>query len=203
MPKLNKPAIPGYTYASAEQTSGKSYAPHLKERVIDSQIADLDRIKKGLDTSETRPQNRAQVQNAAGKAILRTLGRTGYASAALEGGYELGRDIDEATGVGKTMVDKSGLGNLAEKVATPKDKVELSQESKDRIARGDLDKKFAKPSKISSSESTRAGSSPDDDIGKPKEPSSEAMRRGGKVRSHASKRGDGIAQRGHTKGRYM
>jgi len=29
------------------------------------------------------------------------------------------------------------------------------------------------------------------------------MKRGGKVRSSASKRADGIAQKGHTKGRYM
>ena len=29
------------------------------------------------------------------------------------------------------------------------------------------------------------------------------MAKGGPVRSHSSKRGDGIAQRGHTKGRYM
>jgi hypothetical protein len=31
----------------------------------------------------------------------------------------------------------------------------------------------------------------------------EVMKRGGKVKSHASKRADGIAQRGHTKGRYL
>jgi len=34
-------------------------------------------------------------------------------------------------------------------------------------------------------------------------PGEEAMKRGGKVRSSASKRADGIAQKGHTKGRYM
>ena len=34
-------------------------------------------------------------------------------------------------------------------------------------------------------------------------PGEETMKRGGKVRSSASKRADGIAQKGHTKGRYM
>ena len=135
MPKLNKPSIPGYEYANPEQTSGKSYVPHPKERVIDSQGADLERIKKGMDTSETRPQNRTQVQNAAGRAITRTLGRAGLAGAAFEGGYEAGRAIDEKTGLGKKIVEKSGLGDLAEKAVNSRDKVELSKESKERIAK--------------------------------------------------------------------
>jgi len=131
----------------------------------------------------------------------RGLGAIGAGAEALKEGYNLGREIDEKTGIGKAMVDKSGLGNLAEKAAKPTEKVELSKESKDRIARGDLDKKPAKPAPRKSEDSY--DSSPSDDIGKPKEPSSENMRRGGKVRSHASKRADGIASRGHTRGKYL
>jgi len=45
------------------------------------------------------------------------------------------------------------------------------------------------PSKVSTKESLSAGE--------------EALKKGGKVKSAASKRSDGIAQRGHTKGRYL
>jgi len=56
---------------------------------------------------------------------------------------------------------------------------------------------------LKSKTASESNSGPRDDIGKPKEPSSENMRRGGKVRSHASKRADGIASRGHTRGKYL
>jgi hypothetical protein len=144
------------------------------------------------------------VKKAGIRGASRLAGAAGQAAGAAALGYGVGRELDEGTGVGKAMVNKSGLGDLAEKVAKPDEKVELSQSAKDRIARGDLDKKPSKPTpKKSVPDDTRAGSSPDDDIGKPKEPSGEAMRKGGKVRSSASKRGDGIATKGHTKGRYM
>ena len=146
------------------------------------------------------------VKSAGVRGATRGLGAIGAGAEALREGYSLGRDIDEATGVGKAMVNKSGLGDLAEKAATPKDKVEFSKEYKERIAKGELDEKKPTPKpapKKAAADTTRAGSSPDDDIGKPKEPSSEAMRRGGKVRSHASKRADGIASKGHTRGKYL
>jgi hypothetical protein len=187
MPKLNKPAIPGYEYANPEQTSGKSYVPHPKERVIDSQSADLERIKKGMDTSETRPQNRSQVQNAAGRAITRTAGRAGLAGAALEGGYEIGRAIDEKTGLGKKIVEKSGLGDLAERAVNSRDKVELSKESKERIAKSEPVEATFRKSKDTEKE--------------PPEMSTHYKPDTFKSGGMASKRADGIAQRGKTKGR--
>ena len=186
MPKLNKPAIPGYEYANPEQTSGKSYVPHPKERVIDSQKADLERIKKGMDTSETRPQNRAQVQNAAGRAITRTAGRAGLAGAAFEGGYEAGRAIDEKTGLGKKIVEKSGLGDLAERAVNSRDKVELSKESKERIAKNEpVEARFRKSEAKEESPEMATHYKPDN------------FKSGGM----ASSRADGIAQRGKTRGR--
>ena len=122
------------------------------------------------------------------------------AAGALGAGYLAGRGIDNATGVGKKMVDKSGLGDLAEKMATPSEKVELSDESKARIARGDLDEKpKVKAPAYKDSEGGGGGRSEprDTTLMENREPKEDNMKRGGRV--HASKRADGIAQRGHTR----
>ena len=165
---------------------------------------DLRAAGKALSPPENVKGAALDAIKAAGvRGGTRGLGAIGAGAAALQVGYDAGRDLDEKTGIGKAMVDKSGLGDLAEKVAKPDEKVELSQSAKDRITAGELDKKYSnKPLKrpVSSSESN---SGPRDDIGTPKEPTSEDLKKGGKVRSHSSKRGDGIAQRGHTKGRYL
>lgn len=205
MGRLNKPAKEGYTYRSPGQTNARDTTPNLREDVMASQSADIDRIKRGLDTSSTRPQNRSQVQNAAGRAITRTGGRAGLAGAALEGGYELGKYIDEKTGAGKKMVDKSGLGDLAEEIATPSEKVELSEESKARIARGDLDEKpKARAYKDSEGGGGGGRSEPKNrTLMENREPKDEAMKRGGVARSSSSKRADGIATKGFTKGKYL
>jgi hypothetical protein len=67
MGRLNKPAIPGYRYRSPGQTNARDRMPNLLEDVIESQGADTERIRRGLDTAETRPQNRKQVQEAGGR----------------------------------------------------------------------------------------------------------------------------------------
>jgi hypothetical protein len=213
-PKLNKSAKEGYTYRSPDQTNAKSYLPHPKEDVMASQSADNARIKKGLDAPAERAYNRLQQQEAGGRAITRSAGRAGAAGVALEGGYELGKYIDEKTGAGKKLVEKSGLGALAEKMATPKDKVELTEESKARIAKGDLDAKPSKPSFKSKTRveadtpegSVRSGSNENisDDVrqramsyaNSNNEESS--YKKGGMT---ASSRADGIAQRGKTRGK--
>jgi len=188
MGRLNKPAREGYTYRSPDQTNAKDITPNLREDVIASQNADNERMKRGFDTSETRPQNRSQVQNAAGRAITRTAGRAGLANLAGEAGYALGRKLDEETGVGKNLVEKSGLGKMAEKAANSRDKVELSKNSKDRIDDEEVDN-------IVRGVNARQKSGEFS----PERGNSEAMKKGGKV--SASSRGDGIAQRGKTKGR--
>jgi hypothetical protein len=231
MGRLNKPAKEGYTYRSPGQTNARDTTPNLREDVMASQSADIDRIRRGLDTSSTRPQNRSQVQNAAGRAVTRTGGRAALAGAALEGGYELGKYIDEKTGLGKKMVDKSGLGDLAEEMATPSEKVELSEESKARIARGDLNEKpKAKARADKDSEGGGGGGRSEPKsraLMENREPKDEAMKRGGAVKKPqymsfsktgkpagmrnvtkmasggvtASRRADGIAQRGKTRGK--
>jgi len=210
-PKLNKPEKEGYTYRSPNQTNAKSYLPHPKEDVIASQSADNARIKKGLDAPAERAYNRLQQQEAGGRAVTRTGGRAGAAGAALEGGYELGRYIDEKTGLGKKMVDESGLGDLAEEMATPSEKVELSEESKARIARGDLDEKpkaKAKPRASKGSEGSGGGGNLRSEpksrmLMENREPKEEAMKRGGVARTSSSKRADGCATKGFTRGKYL
>jgi hypothetical protein len=208
-PKLNKPEKEGYTYRSPNQTNAKSYLPHPKEDVVASQSADNARIKKGLDAPAERAYNRLQQQEAGGRAVTRTGGRAGAAGAALEAGWAAGRALDEKTGVGKKLVEKSGLGALAEKMATPKEKVELSEESKTRIAKGDLDSKPTKSSFKAKKEieasipegDVRSGSN--ENIGEDirqramSYANSDNYKKGGVT---ASSRGDGIAQRGKTRG---
>ena len=134
------------------------------------------------------------------------LGGVGAAAAgALGAGYLAGRGIDDMTGIGKKMVDKSGLGDLAEEMATPSEKAELSEESKARIARGDLNEKpKARANKDSEGGGGNARSEAKNRmLMENREPKDEAMKRGGVTRSSSSKRGDGIATKGFTKGKYL
>ena len=141
------------------------------------------------------------VKKAGIRGASRLAGAAGEAASAAALGYAAGRGIDNMTDLGKDLVNKTAIGKKVDEVVNDRDKVELSQSAKDRIAAGELDKKT--PAKASTSSSERYGSSPDNDVGTPKEPTSENLKKGGKVRSHASRRGDGIAVKGHTKGRYM
>lgn len=216
MGRLNKPAIEGYEYRSPGQTNAKDKMPNFREDVVASQKADIDRIKRSMDTAETRPQNRKQVQEMGGRGISRTLGRAGAVGTALMGGYDLGRAIDEKTGIGKKMVDK-----VMGPAKVEGDRVELSEDSKKRIARGDLDKKEAKDkddgagSKVKAKAKERKEAYPESSIREtvtdiPNTPESEdtpELKRGGKVKKYASggsvsasTRGDGCAQRGKTRG---
>ena len=175
MGRLNKPEIPGYKYRSPGQTNAKDLMPNLREDVHESQKADAERIRRGLDTAETRPKNRKQVQEAGGRAITRTGGRAGLAGLAGEVGYGLGREIDERTDVGKKMVKGSEvLKSIADKMGDS-DRVKLSKDSKERIADMENDEAMRE---VDAEKETKK------------------YAKGGYVKS-----ADGIAQRGKTKGR--
>jgi hypothetical protein len=138
---------------------------------------------------------------AAGARSGTRLGAAGAgAAAALGAGYLAGRGIDSMTGVGKKMVDESGLGDLAEEMATPGEKVELSEESKARIARGDLNEK--PKARENKNLETGGGSNRSEPksrmLMENREPKDQVMKRGGVTRSSSSKRADGIVKRGHT-----
>jgi len=156
--------------------------PNLREDVIESQRADTERIRRGLDTAETRPQNRKQVQEAGGRATTRTGSRAGLAGLAGEVGYGLGREIDERTGVGKKMVKGSEVLRAITDKMGDSDRVKLSKDSKERIA--DME---------------------NDEAMREVDAEKEGMKHGGSVKKYASggfvKSADGIAQRGKTKGR--
>ena len=177
MGRLNKPEKPGYRYRSPGQTNARDRMPNLREDVLESQRADTERIRRGLDTAETRPQNRRQVQEAGGRATLRSAGRLGAAGLAGEVGYGLGREIDERTGAGKKMVKGSEvLRSITDKMGDS-DRVKLSEDAKNRIADMENDEAMR-------------------EVDAEKEMKKYA--KGGYVKS-----ADGIAQRGKTKGKII
>jgi hypothetical protein len=217
MGRLNKSAPEGMEpFKSSGKTNAKDIVPNPKEN-LSGVKDDIERIKKGLNSDAQSSWNRQQQQEAGGRSVLRSANRAGAAGLAYDAGNEIGNAIERATkdrpegSIGKVTYETlrnthPGVGALIDKATAPSDKVELSQSAKDRIAKGELDEKKPTPKptpKKTSSSSDRSGSSPDDDIGTPKEPNESAMKRGGKVRSHASKRADGCITKGHTKGRYM
>jgi hypothetical protein len=131
-------------------------------------------------------------------------GSAGAAAAALQGGYDLGRDLDERTGIGKKIIDKT-VGPSIDRAVASQDRVMLSPEAKARIAAGELEEKAEAPKarrRVSESESPegklRPGRNPE--IDDETRENAGGYKRGGGVVS-ASRRADGIAQRGKTKGK--
>ena len=187
MGRINKPSKAGYDYRSPNQTNAQDLTPNLLEDVAASQNADFDRIiKSGKESpAQTEARRKAYMGNisqrdAAGRAILRSAGRSSLAGNAFGVGTEIGRFIDEKTGAGKKIVDKSGIGDLVDTFVNKRDKVELSPDAKARVSEMEVDK-------------ARRDS---------EEESPKTFKRGGTVKS-ASNRGDGIAQRGKTRGRMV
>jgi len=183
--------------------------PGLKDDVVERFKEDLHKSKKGrnVDSSNLRGGAKDAVREAGARALNRNVGRAGAAQAAMEAGYAAGRSLDEngipftggvGKGVGKDIVEKSGLGKLAEKAANARDKVELSRSAKDRLEDEDVD-------------SAVRGVMAREKAGEfsPERSSSEGMKRGGSVKRMASggmtasRRADGIATKGKTKGRFV
>ena len=203
MGRLNKPSREGYTYRSPGQTNAKDITPNLREDVMASQSADNERIKRGLNADAARANNRRTQQEAGGRAITRTGGRAGLAALAGEAGYALGRKIDEETGVGKKLIDKT-VGPSIDRAVASKDRVTLSPEAKARIEAGELEEKASvKPMKRTMDSASPEGKmrpGRNEEIDDETRESAGGYKRGGKVNS-ASRRGDGIAQRGKTRGK--
>jgi hypothetical protein len=185
MGRLNKPAKEGYKYRSPNQTNAKDLTPNPKEDAIASNEADLERIKKGLDQKTNREgergyMDRAKTQEAAGRALSRTMGRAGAAQAAFMAGRGIGELIDKNTNVGK-YIDKA-----IDKASVPSDRVKLTKEAQERV---DQEQAF----KDVEDAMRRVRNNEDKE---------REYKKGGRVNS-ASKRADGIAQRGKTRGRYI
>jgi hypothetical protein len=205
MGRLNKPSREGYTYRSPGQTNAKDATPNLREDVIASQSADNERIKRGLNADAARANNRRTQQEAGGRAITRTGGRAGLAALAAQAGYAVGKKLDEETGVGKKLIDKT-VGPSIDRAVASKDRVTLSPEAKARIEAGELEEKASvKPMKRTIDSASPEGKmrpGRNEEIDDETRESAGGYKRGGKVNS-ASRRGDGIAQRGKTRGKYL
>ena len=178
MPKLNRPAIPGYKYEHPNETSAMSYVPHPDEDVVRSQMSDAGRIRRGLGADAANSANRLRQQEAAGRALLRTGSRGLGAVSALLAGYDLGQNIDEATGVGRKMVDKVAGKAIDEAAAPKKERVQLSEYAKQRHDEEAVDKAL-------------------------REVDEEDRQKGKKYAKGGVTRGDGCVSKGHTKGRMV
>jgi len=182
-PGLNQPAREGYTYRSPAQTNANSLLPHPRENVVRSQRADLGRMGRGVTTPAASERGR-EAQRAAGlRALSRTGGRAAAIAAAGKGGYDLA----------ETVKEKMSAAEKKKLAAAEAD----ARESKERADK-EVDTSSADPDFVRGEQYGRGA--PD------------GMKRGGQVKkmasggmtskaSGASKRADGVAQRGKTKGR--
>jgi hypothetical protein len=127
---------------SPGQSNANRARPSLNEDVVESQRRDNQRIARGLMPTAEGAGGRKAQQDAGGRAVTRTGSRAGAAALAFEAGYAAGREVDEkgipftdgvGKGIGKRIVDKTGLGKMAEKAVNKRDKVELSKSSKERL----------------------------------------------------------------------
>jgi hypothetical protein len=175
--------------------------PGGRDDVFERIREDAAKGKKGRDVDSSKLSGTAKevVREAGRRADTRNVGRAGAAQAALSGGYELGRAIDEKTGLGKKIVEKSGLGKAAEKAADRRDKVELSKSAKERLEDMEADEALRE---VDAERKARKYAEKD----KPTEyRGDDEFKRGGRVKKMASggmtasKRADGIATKGKTK----
>jgi hypothetical protein len=185
--------------------------PGGRDDVFDRIREDAAKGKKGRDVDSTKLSGGAKeaVREAGRRADTRNVGRAGAGQAAFSAGYELGREVDESgipftggvgKGVGKKLVEKSGLGRAAEKSASSRDKVELSKSSKERLADMEIDETMREVDRDIKAAKEYSGKD------KPSEyRGDDAFKRGGKVKKMASggmtasRRADGIATKGKTK----
>ena len=127
-------------------TNKNDKLPALKSDFMKSTKSDISKAlqdvdapdKKGNPVSGAARANRIEAKS---RGQSRLGGTAGYLTGAASLGYGIGRTIGEAGGdeLVRKGIEKSGLGKKIDKAATG-DRVELSKESKARIAAGDLEK---------------------------------------------------------------
>lgn len=184
--------------------------PGGRDDVFERIREDAAKGKKGrnVDSSKLSGTAKEVVREAGRRADTRNVGRGGAAQAALSAGYALGREVDEngipftggvGKGIGKKLVDKSGLGKAAEKAANRRDKVELSKSSKERLDEMEVDEALREVDREIKASKYAEKDKPSEYRG------DDEYKRGGRVKKMASggmtasKRADGIATRGKTK----
>jgi hypothetical protein len=166
--------------------------PGLKDDVFARDREDTAKAKKGreVDSSKLKGGAKEAVREAGQRAENRKIGRRGAGLGALEAGYMIGREIDEKTGLGKKMVDKSGLGDLAEKAGKSRDKVELSKSAKERLQDEEVDEAVRSTRAAEKARREYSGRY-EDGTRLPDEESykGDGMKKGGKVRGWGIARG--------------
>lgn len=209
MGRLNKPAKPGYQYRAPERTNANDLMPHPQEDVGPAQMEDLRKIGRGLNPNAKEGNrfseiNRRRQQEAGGRATLRTGARAGLAGLAFEGGRQIGEEIDRRfPQVGEavdTALDKSGVSKLLQRGAVPPGRVELTDEARQRLVDNEV-AKVVNESREREDEQ-RAKRKTDSERERTLRRNADGYAKGGMVGS-ASKRGDGCAQRGKTRGKYL
>jgi hypothetical protein len=129
----------GLTNKNDKLPSGKADFMKDLKRDISKALQDVDAPdKKGKPVTGAARANRIEGKS---RGQSRLGGTAGAVGTALSVGYTAGRVIGNLGGddVVRKGIDKSGLGEKIDKAATG-DRVELSKESKARIAAGDLEK---------------------------------------------------------------
>ena len=184
--------------------------PGLKDDVIERAKEDFAKGKKGrnVDSSKLTGGAKEAVREAGKRADNRNVGRAGAGQVMFEIGYGVGRKIDEKTGLGKKIVDKSGLGSAAEKAASRRDKVELSKDAKARLDEEEVDN-YRRETDANEKARREYSGRYEDGTRLPSEENykGDGMKRGGKVTKMASggmtasRRADGIATKGKTRGK--
>jgi len=177
--------------------------PGLRDDVVERAKEDYAKGKKGrnVDSSKLTGGAREAVREAGRRAENRNVGRAGAGVAAFEAGYAVGRKLDEATGIGKKIVDKGGLGSIADKAASRRDKVELTKSAKERLQDEEIDQMRRDTDAEEKARREYSGRREDGT----RLSDEEGMKRGGRVKKMAkggmtaSKRADGIATKGKTK----
>ena len=169
-----------------------SNLPGNRSDVVEDTAEDLRRSKRGrnVDTSELRGGAREAVREAGQRATNRNLGRLGAVGAALQGGYEVGSEINKRTGLSDKIVDTLSRDSKRERAI--KKMLDADEESDVSIMRK-VDAQIA-------AEKAAQGTEPEPEYrGGPA-----AYKKGGVVKSvSASRRADGIAQRGKTRGKMV
>jgi hypothetical protein len=182
--------------------------PGLRDDVVARDREDTTKAKKGreVDSSKLTGGAKDAVREAGQRASNRKIGRRADALGALGAGYMVGREIDKATGIGKKIVDKGGLGDIVDKAASRRDKVELSKSAKERLQDEEIDQMRRDVETEEKARREYSGRREDGSrVPSDEDYKGDGMKRGGKVKKMASggmtvsKRADGIASRGKTK----
>jgi hypothetical protein len=182
--------------------------PGLRDDVVARDREDTAKAKKGreVDSSKLTGGAKDAVREAGQRASNRKIGRRADALGALGAGYMVGREIDKATGIGKKIVDKGGLGDIVDKAASRRDKVELSKSAKERLQDEEIDQMRRDVETEEKARREYSGRREDGSrVPSDEDYKGDGMKRGGKVKKMASggmtvsKRADGIASRGKTK----